>query len=317
MSTKKIKSQGVSRKDLKQLLKHSEITLDIELSERSFEDVYLTLDGKVILMPEIGRCREYASIQDFMMMLEEKEAQQKRNKEISIHSKKWLEKIIDKPGWQYLDRHLDVSGYYNPLIGSIYTHSDGRLIEVFLIGSTPTFAILSFPGKRRRRDGELVSTLEGIGSLGHNFLNSIPVLIQNLPALLGKPSLVLDKTVASLENIDEALLSRGKRIGLKPEIFPALIAYFGEVIRQETDSCWQIRSTTNYGEPFYEPEIVAANGNCIAPHLSIYHELYERGPFSLIHSAEEAIKVLNGGDKSYPRKHTDILLNIIEAGAEE
>lgn len=301
MSTKKIKSTSINRKVVEQLLKQAEIAFDTELSERYLNDVYRAVDGRVITLPETGRCREYLSLQYFVEMLEKLEAEREQNRITFINSNKWIQKIIEEPGWTLLDRELDSSGYYDAMTTAIHNHEDGRMLLIGWGGAT-----LYLPGKRPPKPGEYYNCLEGATPQGEDFLNAIPSLIQELPKLLGT-RLLLDGSFSSLENLDRAVRHKGRYVCLKPKVFPALVAYFGEIIRKETNSRWEIRTTTDFGDPFDEPWIVASNSNCVRPHLALNGELGEVGPFYLKSLATREIKRLVEGFETYPCRNTDFI----------
>jgi hypothetical protein len=301
MPSKKIKPKSLYPKQVKQLLQEEKLTLDSELSERLFDDVYSSIDGKIIVVTDNGRGKEYSSREEFLVALQTHEEEQKQEKVVYIQAEKHIQRLIEKPGWNHLDKTQDSSGYYYPAVKAIYTHDDGRFLIWYYHHDGATMYL---PGKRVPIPGEKYNCLEDVSLIGEELIAAIPTLIQDLPRLLKIDPQILDKSVASLERIDRAIRHKGKRNCLKPDIFPALIAYFGEVIRQATNGHWEIRSTTDHGEPFDEPWIVVANGNCLRPHVVIDTELYETR-FSLEMRAESEIRRLGEPFATY---NYDIIL---------
>lgn len=127
---------------------------------------------------------------------------------------------------------------------------------------------------------------------GQDFLNSIPVLFDNLNLHLGIPKEQLNRTLESLNKLDNFVIIKGIRKCLEPEIFPALIAYIGEVIKDKINVRWESILHLDNGEQIYEPWLVAPNGNTVTLHDLIYKYLYEGKSCYLKVTAETAIRRL-------------------------
>ncbi|MBV6627410.1 MAG: hypothetical protein KI793_31460 [Rivularia sp. (in: Bacteria)] len=127
---------------------------------------------------------------------------------------------------------------------------------------------------------------------GQNFLDSIPVLIDNLASYLDIPKEQLNKTLESLEQIDRLVRRKGRRKFLKPKLFSALLAYVGEAINQEINSCWELKLYKLDGDEILEPWIIAPNGNAITLHNSIYEQLDEGRTCYIWVAADTAIRRL-------------------------
>lgn len=131
---------------------------------------------------------------------------------------------------------------------------------------------------------------------GQKFLDSIPILINNLASYLNIPKEQLNKTLESLEQIDKLVRRKGRRKFLKPKLFLALLAYVGETINQEINACWELKLWKDDDEEISEPWIIAPNGNAITLHNSIYEQLDEGRTCYIWVTADTAIRRLT--DKS-------------------
>ena len=127
---------------------------------------------------------------------------------------------------------------------------------------------------------------------GQNFLDSIPVLIDNLASYLNIPKEQLNKTLESLEQIDRLVRRKGRRKFLEPKIFSALLAYVGETINQETNARWELKLWKDDDEEIWEAWIIAPNGNAITLHNSIYEQLNEGKTCYIWVAANTAIRRL-------------------------
>jgi hypothetical protein len=110
---------------------------------------------------------------------------------------------------------------------------------------------------------------------GHAFAEQVPQLISGLPAHLKLDAARLDGTEASLDAVDKALRRMSHQRMLNPQVWAALTAYVGEVIRKATNGRWEMRRASD-SEKTWEPWIVAPSGRSYAP-FKIYKELLEYG----------------------------------------
>ncbi len=95
-----------------------------------------------------------------------------------------------------------------------------------------------------------------------------------LPEALGVDDTALDFSASSLRVVDEALKRAGRTQALSDNVFPSLVAYFGEVLRREANGRWDQRFNEEHG--VWEPWIVAENRE-VPVFFDVYDELYERG----------------------------------------
>src|SRR5436853_531509 len=85
------------------------------------------------------------------------------------------------------------------------------------------------------------------------------------------PQIALDFTVVRLRLADEAVRAAGQAQVLTPEVFPALLAYIGEVIRRKVDGTWHVYRTS---EDLWDPDVVDKRGERCRL-LRIYKEILE------------------------------------------
>ena len=79
---------------------------------------------------------------------------------------------------------------------------------------------------------------------GPNFVAHVPSLIAELPTLLNLLPTDFDLSEASLAKIDSKLKKRGRAKCIQPPLFPALVAYVGEMLNRKYGSTWYIRQNT-------------------------------------------------------------------------
>jgi len=104
------------------------------------------------------------------------------------------------------------------------------------------------------------------------FLERVPELLDTLPALLEVDGTALDLSEASLAVIDDGLRRNGSARFLTPELFPALTAYVGEVIRVATAGKWEMRFVE--AEQVWEPWIIDPAGRAYSAFM-FFKELHE------------------------------------------
>nr|MBA3872642.1 hypothetical protein [Anaerolineae bacterium] len=130
--------------------------------------------------------------------------------------------------------------------------------------------------------------LEGIFPYQKNFVDFIPTLIDTLSAKLKIPRAELNLTEDSLFRLDNAIRRYGKKKSLSPEIFPAIVAYCGEVVRHAVNGEWEMLPAQDF-EGIWEPWIVK-DERYFNPFLWTYDELYEQSPFSIAGSISVKMK---------------------------
>lgn len=104
-----------------------------------------------------------------------------------------------------------------------------------------------------------------------HFIDEVANLLVQLPRLIGVAESELDLTEASLPIVDRALRHIDESKVLTPEVFPALLAYVGEVIRRRINGEWQTREQA---DGTWEPDIADERGRRCGL-LMIYKDLME------------------------------------------
>jgi hypothetical protein len=110
---------------------------------------------------------------------------------------------------------------------------------------------------------------------GYGFIEAVPRLLAALPGKLDVNAGALNRSVVSLELIDKAARRLGGQQCLDDSaILAPIVAYTGEVVRQETGGRWVIRNPGAEGK--WQAVIVGANGRDYRIFI-IFKELLERG----------------------------------------
>jgi hypothetical protein len=178
-------------------------------------------------------------------------------------SKKVVQALLQDSQW-IVDEELSIQN--NP----IYRHADGRLLIVFAegkgrlveIGESQAFIDMTEATKTRLRENPhgrhiLVDRLpQGVAFEAH-----VPALIAELPKLLNLSPDDLDFSQASLVKIDTKLKKQGRAKCIHPPLFPALVAYIGEMYNRKTGSKWYIRHDTGDNR-VWEPWLVHKERVC-------------------------------------------------------
>ena len=172
-------------------------------------------------------------------------------------SKKTVETLLQDSQW-IVDEGLSTQNI------PTYRHVDGRLLIVFdegkgrlvEIGESQAFIDMIEATKTRIRENPhgrhvLVDRLPQ----GADFVKHVPELIAELPKLLNLSSEDLDFSEASLLKIDPKLKKNGRAKCLNPPIFPALVAYLGEVYNRKYGSTWYIRQNS-VDQRVWEPWLI-------------------------------------------------------------
>jgi hypothetical protein len=172
--------------------------------------------------------------------------------------------------------------------GKVYTHPDGRVLNVLTLGNSRPIARLY---SRRDEFESLLQALEENQKFqakhilqdrlpqGQDFVSRVPELINELAVILRIPRRDLNGSLDSLSRVDAKLKRIGREQSLQPPTFPALVAYVGEVMKQTTKGDWEMRLSED-GDT-WEPWIVDPHGRSCSPFLAVYDELAEQHPFSI------------------------------------
>lgn len=169
--------------------------------------------------------------------------------------------------------------------GTIYTHPNGRVLDMFSNGRGRLFESQEDFNVEVQRYQELKITpsrhvLKGRLPQGKDFIQHVSQLVNELAILLKIPRDDLDNSEASLDKVDMKVKRIGRAKSLEVPIFPALVAYIGEVMRQATNGKWEMRQAYSDKE-IWEPWIIDPEGRSCNPFLAVYDELAEQYPFSI------------------------------------
>lgn len=180
--------------------------------------------------------------------------------------KKALNELLQDPQWTldegYMRRCAALS-----IPDPIYVHPDGRVLNVFpehyvtrggLYPTREEFELLLggmeanyFKGPRHILQDRL--------PYGQDFVEHVPALVDELAVLFNIPRAELDNSMESLNKLQPKVRRRGYRNCLEAPIFPALVAYLGEVMRQQVNGQWLMRPPWQVPD-IWEPYIVDPQG---------------------------------------------------------
>lgn len=201
------------------------------------------------------------------------------NNKISAHklSAKKVCQLIQTSGWfvdEDLAKRVSGKGLY---IDAIYSHSDGRTLNIlgdgigWLYDSRQEW-LAFFASLEELESQEPVHILRSRLLQGQHFAELAPDLANQLAEELNLSVEQLDRSRASLALIDSAIQNIEREDLLKEEIFTALTAYVGEVIKNATHARWEMRLASD-GET-WEPWLVNS-GQSFPISSMLYDELYE------------------------------------------
>jgi hypothetical protein len=185
-------------------------------------------------------------------------------------SKKLVRDLLKDSSW-VLDEDLARRVYY----GEVYTHPDGRFLQVFPIGGgvihtaeslARAFAIIE---ETVRQQGKPIHVLTDRFLYGEDFPAHVPELVETLATRFKIPRAELDYSRDSLAKIDAKAKRAGRRKCLEADLFPAIVAYVGEVMKAATEGEWRMRWIQQFS--LWEPWVVA-NGRFYDPFLFFFDE---------------------------------------------
>jgi hypothetical protein len=121
--------------------------------------------------------------------------------------------------------------------------------------------------------------LEGVLPQGAHFIEAVPSLVDELAKLLKLPRESLDGSLKSLEPVDAALRKlRPRRRALEiPNLFAAIVAYTGEVMRKLSGGTWKL---VDAGGGIFEPYIQVDDdpSHDMNPWLYPWDDIHESKP---------------------------------------
>jgi hypothetical protein len=192
-----------------------------------------------------------------------------------------IQDILCEPGWSVSPESTSDAKAVIDIVKEIYTNSDGRVLEVLdaemqngnLYNSIEAWMFRLKQYTSISNNPYPKHILHDKLPQGQTFADEVPSLIQHLSEELKVNISKLNGSEASLELIDEGIRKKGRKKCLNAEVFPALLAYIGEVIRQAVQGCWDVRPTDD--PEVWEPWIIDNNGKAYAPFITLYDELYD------------------------------------------
>jgi hypothetical protein len=208
-----------------------------------------------------------------------------------------LKELLKDPQW-VVDEHLyETTAYAKDMIQRIYSHSDGRVMIVWgnRIASLAGKAIMHMTRQdyldfnaelHRLRKAPPQHMLESVQPIGQVFIDSIEDQIANLATLLKLSSDDLDFSFDSLIKLEAKIRHYGFRNTLSSPVFPALLAYVGEIMRRQINGKWRVRVQFNVEEPW----LVDAEGRVCQPWSQLIMHL-EEGHLSLRDIVEIELKL--------------------------
>ena len=214
-----------------------------------------------------------------------------KNLKSQLLSKKAAKALLAASDWRVDEKFsIEISKLLKSNDHLIYTHPDGRIFDLFtneekgrLYISHEDFERLLARLEEIREGNNLgISQHVLMGRLPYenDFIEYIPQLITDLAIKLKIPPEMLDRSVDSLIKVDAAIRKYGKAKSLEAPIFPMLVAYVGEVMRQEIEGRWEMR-LSEIDKEIWEPWIIDSRGRSCNPFLGVYDELAEQIPFSI------------------------------------
>jgi hypothetical protein len=228
-------------------------------------------------------------------------------------SKKAAKELLAQSEW-VLDKALTerLKGLLrSPTKKSIYAHPDGRIFDFFhlddrgrLYSTREDFFEMLEKIEEMNRNPRAHHVLEGIFPYGKDFPEHVSKLVELLSQKFKIPFEELDKTVSSLLKVEDAIRKYGKRKSLELPMFPAIVAYVGEVMCTQTNGKWDMRLVQD--GTTWEPWIIDPEGRSCNPFVIVYDELYEQTPFSITGSASAIIKMRRVLPK--PNKQADTIV---------
>ena len=157
-----------------------------------------------------------------------------------------------------------------------YQFGDGRIL--FLFEGEPTTGALwdsraSVLHSLREGAAEPEDhVLTGRFPAGQGFPERIPARLAKLADVLELADDDLDFSLGSLKTIDARLKERCKpEDRLNGVLFPGLVAYLGEVVRQRVNGTWEMRHASH--ADVWEPWIHSPDGREFAPFVCLYEQL--------------------------------------------
>jgi hypothetical protein len=203
-------------------------------------------------------------------------------KKVTIRGKNKVEALLSDPEWTKIPFEEQVKFTRS---GSIYKHTSGQIFWYIYVGAGSLYSSLDefheflITFNEQYKSGHI---LEGRFPYKQDFPTQVPGLIVSLTDLLPLPYADLDGTLASLGKMDVLLRKRSRkrdRSFVEAPLFPALLAYTGEVIRLGVGGEWAVE-LDRQDRVTWVPMIIDPYQKRHEFVINLYDTLYE-GPISL------------------------------------
>jgi hypothetical protein len=216
-------------------------------------------------------------------------------------SKKQVKELLQEEGWT-----KDEAFSRRSASGSVYRHTDGRVLEAIVPGPGLLYAgidqfILELARVEKLKSMGAQHILKGRLPYAQDFPQHVPELIDQLAVRFKIPREELNGSVDSLTKVDEKIKRYGKRKTFESDLFAMILAYAGEVLRLRIKGQWLMRLDENDNET-WEPFIVGSNGNYYAFFSHIYEQFEERAGVSTRSAIEMEIRFGGRSPDIYERK---------------
>jgi hypothetical protein len=167
---------------------------------------------------------------------------------------------------------------------SVYLHPDSRLLIDYegkngrLFEANESQAVIDSMLRTQKQLAEHPfgqHVLEGRLPHGLEFPDKVPALIAELPSLLKLPPEAFNYSMESLPQIDRKLKRLGRVKCTTPPVFPALVAYTGELLLHRYKSGYWRMVIGTWPEIVWEPWLVRPDGRVCNLALNLFDAFNE------------------------------------------
>ena len=178
--------------------------------------------------------------------------------------------------------------------GNVYTYPNGQILNVVMGGRGRLFESQEEFSQAVQRYEELSKMgawhiLKGRLLYGQDFIAHIPELIDLLAENFKIPRNELDMSADSLKKVEAKAKRFGREKCLLPEYFAPLVAYIGEIIRQEINGRW-VMIVSRQDQEVWEPWIVDAK-DLYCNSWSFLYDMFAEGGIAIYGYAEFEVKL--------------------------
>ena len=179
--------------------------------------------------------------------------------------------------------------------GNVYVHPNGQVLHIVtkgrarLIETQAEFSVEVQKYQEMVKSATARHILKGRLIYGQDFVDHIPELIDLLAENFKIPRNELDMSAGSLKKVEAKAKRFGREKCLLPEYFAPLVAYIGEMMRQEINGRWVMIVSRQYQE-VWEPWIVDSKDLYCNSWSSLY-DMFAEGGIAIYGYAEFAVKL--------------------------